>query len=284
MIPAAAATRSWLFVPGNDPRKMAKALTCDADVVIFDLEDAVAPQDKPTARALVAEALTHPARPLRFVRVNGLGTGLAAADVAATLPHAPDGYVLPKCEGPDDIATLSEMTGGRIGILAIATETVRAVRNLMRQDWAHPALTGLTWGGEDLAADLGSLSNRATDGSYRSLFVQARDLTLLAARDAGVLAIDSVFVDFHDTAGLNAETRDGFTLGFDGKMAIHPAQIDTIHTAMTPAPADVEWARRVIAALETAQSGVAQLDGKMLDLPHLISAHRLLRLAGSGTA
>lgn len=275
--------RSWLFVPGNDAHKIGKGFATGADVLIFDLEDAVAPGDKQSARRLVGEALRRRDGPLRFVRANGFGTGLTAEDVAATLPHGPDGYVLPKCEGPDDIARLAEMAPG-IGILAIATETARGVRNLMRCDWSHPALTGLTWGGEDLAADLGALRNRDASGAYLDLFTQVRSLCLLAAREAGVMAIDSVFTDFRDPDGLLHEARDGFELGFDGKMAIHPGQVAQIHDAFRPDEAQIARARRIIAALSQSASGVAQLDGQMLDLPHLKSAERILRLAGDHRA
>ena len=272
---------SWLFVPGDDSKKLCKALTGDADVVIFDLEDAVAPPQKDVARSLVLSALRKEARPARFVRVNDLSTGRTAEDVAETIAGRPEGYVLPKCEGPQDIEALAAMIRSHTpdappGILAICTETVRAVRNLMRLDWAHPMLIGLAWGGEDLQADLGAASNRSPDGAYLSPFVMARDLTLLAARDADVLAIDAVYTDFRNEAGLVEEVRAAKQLGFDGKMAIHPAQIGPIRTHLSPDAADRAWAEKVVQLLGSSDSGVAQMDGQMLDQPHLKLARRIL--------
>lgn len=272
---------SWLFVPGDDERKLSKALAGDADVVIFDLEDAVAADNKDTARSLTLAALRKQSQPARYVRVNDLSTGRTTKDVAETIEGNPDGYVLPKCEGPQDIEALAEIIRSHEpetmpGILAICTETVRAVRNLMRLDWAHPMLVGLTWGGEDLQADLGARSNRTDDGRYLSPFVMARDLALFAARDAGVLAIDSVFTDFRNEAALVEEVKHAKRVGFDGKMAIHPAQIQPIRANLAPDQADIDWAKQVVALLETAENGVAQLDGKMLDQPHLRLARRIL--------
>lgn len=278
--------RSWLFVPADDPRKIDKALGDGPDVVILDLEDAVASGRKDRARDLAADALRREAAPARFVRVNDLTTGRSEQDVAATIAGAPDGYVLPKCEGPDDIQRLAEMIRAHApartpGILAIATETVRGVRNLMRLDWAHPMLIGLTWGGEDLRADLGASRNRSGDGAYLSPFALARELTLLAARDAGVLAIDSVFTNFRDTGALGREAQQSRALGFDGKMAIHPGQIAEIHARFSPSEDEIAWARRVIETLQAAGAGVASLDGQMLDRPHIRTAKAILRRAGA---
>jgi citrate lyase subunit beta/citryl-CoA lyase len=272
---------SWLFVPGDDTNKLYKALKSDADVVIFDLEDAVALDMKDIARSLTSAALRKKAQPARYVRVNDLSTGRTAEDVAETIVGHPDGYVLPKCEGPNDIEILADMIRSHDpahlpGILAICTETVRAVRNLMRMDWAHPMLMGLTWGGEDLQADLGARSNRSNDGHYLSPFTMARDLTLFAARDAGVLAIDAVYTDFRNEAGLVDEVRHAKQSGFDGKMAIHPAQIQHIRANLAPDQSEKDWAAKVVQLLETTESGVAQLDGQMLDRPHLKLARRIL--------
>lgn len=272
---------SWLFAPADDERKAEKALASAADVVILDLEDAVPVSAKQAAWPLAQAALRRESGAARYVRVNDLATGLTADDVAATIVARPDGYVLPKCEGPDDIEALAAMIRQHRpdeapGILAIATETVRGVRNLMRLDWAHPMLTGLTWGGEDLRADLGALSNLDEAGAYLPPFALARDLALFAAKEAGVLAIDAVFVDFRNADALAAEARFAKSVGFDGKMAIHPAQIDVINRNMAPSPEDVDWARRVIAALREACEGVAQLDGRMLDRPHARLAEKIL--------
>lgn len=283
--------RSYLFVPGDSPRKMARALESGADALILDLEDAVAPERKAEARAEVAAFLARDDVPMRrYVRVNALATGLAAGDVAATCPNAPDGYVLPKCEGPGDLDALSSLIAGHggdgsgigdgagIGIMAIATETVRAVRSLMRHDWSHPALAALCWGGEDLAADLGADRNRDESGTYFSVFGHARDLTLLAAVEAGVAAVDAVYTDLADPDGLVRETRQAKALGFSGKLAIHPRQIPLIHEALRPDATEVAWAEAIVAAFADSKTGVLSLNGQMIDRPHLLRAQRILGL------
>jgi citrate lyase subunit beta / citryl-CoA lyase len=279
------AVGSWLFVPGDDTKKLSKSLNSDADVVIFDLEDAVAPGRKDIARSLTLDTLKDTARAARYVRVNDLNSGHTAKDVAETIAGKPDGYVLPKCEGPHDIEALAEMIRPHArspapGILGICTETVRGVRNLMRLDWNHPMLVGLAWGGEDLQANLGALSNRSGDGDYASPFTLARDLMLFAARDAGVFALDAVYTDFRNEAGLIQEVQEAKTLGFDGKMAIHPSQIAPIQQALMSNQSEKDWAEKVLALLVTSETGVAQLDGKMLDRPHLKLAEKILARGG----
>lgn len=274
-------TRSWLFVPGDSPRKMDKALASGADALILDLEDSVAPEAKALARREVARFLDRPAPMPRHVRINALDSGLAEADIGATIAAGPAGYVLPKCEGPDDIERLARMmavAGRPVPVMVIATETARGLRRLQRECWAHPALGAVTWGGEDLSADLGASRNRDAAGRYLPLFQSARDAALLAAREAGVAAVDAVFTALDDAAGLEAETREAAAMGFDGKMAIHPAQIPVIHRAFAPDAAQLDWARQVVALL--GQGGTARLDGQMLDRPHLHQARRLLARAG----
>ena len=279
--------RSYLFVPADSPRKMTRAAESGADALILDLEDAVAPANKVAARTEAARFLAEPMPMKRFVRVNALATGLTEKDVAATIAAAPDGYVLPKCEGPDDIETLSALIaklggGDGIGIMSIGTETVRGLRRLMREDWGHPRLAALAWGGEDLSADMGAERNRDAAEAYLGPFLMARDHTLLAALEAGADAVDAVFTDFRDEAGLMQEARLAKTLGFSGKMAIHPAQVAVIHAAFRPEPAEVDWAKAVIAALAATGEGVASLNGMMLDRPHLVRARKILeRQAGS---
>ncbi len=250
-----------------------------ADALILDLEDSVAEDAKAGARAEIAAHLEQAGGdgPALWVRVNALSTGETEADVAATLPGRPKGYVLPKCEGRDDLDALSEMIGEtEAGIVAIATETARAVRALMAADWAHPRLAGLAWGAEDLSADLGALAPRNAEGGYLSPFRLARDAMLFAAKAARVAAIDGIFTDFRDPAGLEAEARAAAAMGFDGKLAIHPAQVDPIHAGLAPSGTQIDWARRVISALEAAGGGVAQLDGRMLDRPHQRAAEAIL--------
>jgi citrate lyase subunit beta/citryl-CoA lyase len=273
--------RSYLFVPGDSARKQAKALDSGADALIIDLEDSVTSAAKSDARKQTVAFLREPASMARLVRVNALDSGLTADDLAVVAPHGPDGYVMPKCEGPDDIARLVDMivqAGGApdAPLLVIATETARGLRRLMRMDWSHPNLQGLTWGAEDLSTDLGALQNRDSKGVYFSPFTLARDTALLAAKEAAVAAVDTVFTNIKDTTALHAEAENAFNIGFDGKMAIHPAQVPIIHAAFTPTPQQVDHAQRIVSTMSSA--GVAQLDGRMIDQPHLLQAHRILDL------
>lgn len=272
--------RCYLFVPGDNARKQEKSLDSGSDALILDLEDSVAPDAKQAARDITADFLSRPAPMLRFVRVNALDTGLTDGDVAATASGRPDGYMLPKCEGSGDIDTLSRMIekhgGGDAVIFAIATETVRGVRNLLSSDWDHSRLAAMTWGAEDLAADMGAVRNRGDDGAYYSPFRFARDAMLLAAKDAGVAAVDSVYVDFRDEAGLVAEAREALDCGFTAKMAIHPAQVAPIQAVFTPSEEQVDWARKIIAAMDGSGQGVVQIDGKMIDRPHVKTARNIL--------
>lgn len=273
--------RSYLFVPADSPKKMSKAGGGEADALILDLEDAVADDVKAEARVMLAEFLAEPIAPARFVRVNAMDTGLTEADVAATAALRPDGYVLPKCQGPDEIEALCRLiekhnAPRETQIMAIATETVRAVRRLMREDWSHPRLSSITWGGEDLAADMGAYSNRTADGGYASAFVLVRDLTLFAALEAAVAPVDAVFTNFKDNEGLARETEAASAMGFTGKMAIHPAQVPVINAAFTPNQTQVDWANRVLEAFARADIGVARLGNEMLDAPHRKRAEAIL--------
>ena len=271
--------RSYLFVPGDSARKQDKARGTPADALILDLEDSVAIENKDAARRQTAAWLAEGAPMARLVRINALSTGRTAEDIAATAPGRPDGYVLPKCEGLEDIAATAALiaeAGSNAPILIIASETVRAVRQLMRADWAHPALGGLAWGAEDLAADLGALSNRDAGGDWRAPFAMARTLALLAAKDAAVAAVDGPFTGLGDAEGLRREAETAFAEGFDGKLAIHPAQVPVINAAFTPTDVQLDHAQRVVDAM--AGSGVASLDGQMLDQPHLLQAQKILRL------
>jgi citrate lyase subunit beta / citryl-CoA lyase len=264
---------------------MQKAATSGADVVIFDLEDAVHPEAKVQARSLVAEILQAPAgSPKRYVRVNALDTEWCSADLEAVLPARPDGIMLPKPNGPGDLKRLSDLierweVAGReqqTKIIAVCTETPAATLSLAAQSWAHPRLAGLLWGGEDLAAAIGASANRDGGGAYTAPFAFARSLCLFAARAAGVAPIDAVFTDFRDSAGLIRETEAGRRDGYSAKAAIHPAQIETINRSFTPSEEERAWAARVIAAFSESHSGVLQLDGVMLDAPHLSQAKRII--------
>jgi citrate lyase subunit beta / citryl-CoA lyase len=278
--------RSLLFVPGSSARMMAKADASGADVVIYDLEDAVHPQQKEAARPLVAVALRENPRAglQRYVRVNALGTSWCAGDLEAVLPAGPDGIMVPKVTGPQDLEALDALISrwemparaGATRIVAVCTETPEATLSLAARPWKHRRLAGLLWGGEDLSAAIGATANRDADGHYTAPFALARSLCLLAAHAAGVAAIDAVFTDFRDSGALareaDAARRDGFT----AKAAIHPAQVEIINARFTPTEAERQWAQRVVAAFESSDSGVAQLDGMMLDAPHLTQARRIL--------
>jgi citrate lyase subunit beta / citryl-CoA lyase len=277
--------RSLLFVPGNSAKMIAKAATSPADVIILDLEDAVHPDAKPEARKLVVEALaTASTRPRRYVRVNSLNTVWCREDVEAIIPAAPDGIVLPKSFGPEDVIRLSDMierhepqaTKGKTEIIVVCTETPSSTLSLAAKSWRHPRLAGLTWGGEDLSAAIGATANRDDQSRYSGPFALARNLCLLAARAAGVAPIDAVFTDFRDSEGLRSEADAARRDGFSAKVAIHPSQVEIINRCFTPTEDERCWAERVIAAFEAGGKGAVQLDGVMLDAPHLTQARRIM--------
>ena len=278
--------RSLLFAPGGSAKMMAKALASGADVVIFDLEDAVHPDQKAAARPLVIDALASspgPA-PARYVRVNALDSPWCEQDLEAVLPGRPDGIMLPKLAGPDDLHRLSELIErwedssrrGMTRIIPVCTETPAATLSLAAKSWAHPRLAGMLWGGEDLSAAIGATTNRDDSGQYSAPFALARSLCLLAARAAGVAPIDAVFTDFRNSDGLNRETNIARRDGFTAKAAIHPAQVEIINRCFTPTDAERLWAERVIAAFDANSSGAVQIDGVMLDAPHLAQARRIM--------
>lgn len=278
--------RSLLFVPGHSTKMMAKAAASGADVIIFDLEDAVHPDSKPAARQLVAEALTDGATagPARYVRVNALDTAWCVEDLEAVMPASPDGIMLPKPLGPEDIDRLDNLMArwelaakrGRTGIIPVCTETPAATLSLAAKSWAHPRLVGLLWGGEDLSAAIGATTNRTEGGQYTVPFALARSLCLLAARAAGVVPIDAVFADFRDSDGLRRETDAARCDGFSAKAAIHPAQVDIINRCFTPTDVERRWAERVLAAFDASDAGVVQVDGVMFDAPHYAQARRIM--------
>jgi citrate lyase subunit beta/citryl-CoA lyase len=276
--------RSLLFVPGNSAKMMAKAAASGADVIVLDLEDAVRPDAKGAARQLVAEALAKRAEggPARYVRVNALDSEWCAGDLEAVLPSRPDGIMLPKAEGPEDLHRLAdlierwEFPGVLTKIIVVCTETPAATLSLAAKSWAHPRLAGLLWGGEDLSAAIGATANRDEDGRYTAPFALARSLCLFAARAAGVVPIDAVFTDFRDSEGLARETDAARRDGFSAKAAIHPAQVGVINQRFTPTEVERAWAERVLAAFSASDTGVVQIDGVMLDAPHLAQARRIM--------
>lgn len=284
--------RSLLFVPAHDARKLAKGLDSGADGVIIDLEDAVPDAEKARARAMCAEFVAAYANrmPL-FVRINALSTGLAMADIEAVVPARPYGLMLPKCGGGADVAALgadvAEIEGrsnieiGALRILPIVTETAASLFEMPSYaKTAGSRLCGLFWGGEDLAADIGAAANRDADARYTQPYQMARALTLLGATAAQVPAIDAVYTNFRDSAGLKAEATEALRDGFSAKVAIHPDQIAVINQVFTPSAAELERARAVIAAFDAAPgAGAIAIEGRMLDRPHYRSAQRVLSRA-----
>jgi citrate lyase subunit beta/citryl-CoA lyase len=284
--------RSFLFVPADSERKLARGLDSGADALILDLEDSVAAANRPTARRQAREFLdAHGSEEIaRYVRINPLNSGLALDDLAATVAGRPDGVLLPKCV-PEDVRTLDHYLSafeaaaghpvGGIRIVAIATETARAVFELGNYAGSSPRLEAVTWGAEDLSADIGG-NNRTAGGVYDGPYQLARSLCLLAASAAGVAALDTIYTDFRDEGGLKAEAVAARRSGFTGKMAIHPAQLATINEVFSTSAEEREWAERVIAAFATSpDAGTLALDGKMIDKPHLVLARRLLGLPPS---
>lgn len=273
--------RSLLFVPGDRPDRMEKALASGADALILDLEDSVAPVAKGDARAAIAAFLARPAGAVaRFVRINPLDSGMTADDLAAA--RGADGIVLPKAAGGADVAALDAMLAGESArILPIATETPAAIFALGSYAGCSPRLIGLTWGAEDLPAAIGAESSRGADGRYTTPYEMVRALTLFGAHAAGVAPVETVYPDFRDLAGLEAYCARARRDGFTGMMAIHPAQVAVINAAFTPDAAAIAHARAVVAAFAANPgAGALQLDGKMIDAPHLKAARALLARAG----
>ncbi len=289
--------RSMLFVPGDSQSKIEKALASSADGIIIDLEDSVSLESKQEAREVTARVLQElksqpddQSRPQIYVRVNPLDTGLTADDLAAVTPCAPDGIMQPKTRSVDDVHQLasqldareaaSGLNQGRIRLVVIATETATSLFHMGSYVNAGPRLAGLSWGAEDLSADLGASSNRTPDGQYADPYRLARSLCLLAAVAAEVQPIDTVFTNFRDDEGLRSECEAAARDGFTGKLAIHPAQLDTINGVFTPSGEQIERAQSIVDAFETAGNpGVVGLEGEMLDRPHLVRARNLLARA-----
>lgn len=274
-----------LFVPGDRPDRMAKALASGADALILDLEDAVAPSAKPDARRMVAEFLGSADRSTAiYVRVNPLDSGLTDADLAAVVPAKPTGYLLPKSVDGNSVRDLAARLGtlGDVGghILPIASETPSAVFGLGSYAGSSDRLVGLSWGAEDLPAAIGASSSREEDGSYTPVYEVVRTLALMGAHAAGVLAIDTVFPAFKDADGLARYAARARRDGFNGMLAIHPAQVETINAAFTPSEAEIAHARAVVEIFAANPgAGALSLDGKMLDAPHLHQAKRILTQA-----
>ena len=272
--------RSLLFVPGDRPDRMIKALTLGADALILDLEDSVALANKPAARQAVADFLGRARTTMLFVRINPLDSGLVDDDLAAVLPAQPDGIVLPKAEGSASLAALDAKLTGDIMILPIATEIPAAIFGLGSYGGVTPRLAGLTWGAEDLPAAIGASTSREADGSYTAPYQLARSLTLFGAHAAGVPAIETVYPDFRDIDGLAAYAARARRDGFTGMMAIHPTQLSVINAAFTPSAEEIAKAQAIVGLFAANPgAGALSLDGRMVDAPHLKAAQALLARA-----
>lgn len=267
--------RTLLFVPGDRSERFAKALASGADAVIFDLEDSVAVERKAFARDAVAEFLAEPVMGVkRLVRINPVDHPDAALDVAVA--SGADVLVLPKAEGVDTVTRLDALADRPVPpLLPIATETPWALFRLGDYRTMSERLFGLTWGAEDLPAAIGAQGSREVSGRYRPPFELARSLALFAAHAAETAAIDTVYPDLKNLEGLAAYARRAAADGFSGMLALHPAQIEPIHDAFRPGPEAVEEAHATVAALAGA-SGAVQLNGRMVDLPHLKAAQQVL--------
>ena len=282
------AARSLLFAPGDSPRKLEKAGLSAADLVIVDLEDAVAESAKPDARKAVASHLkaTHRRQP-HWVRINPLDTPHALPDLAAVVPARPDGIVLPKATRADAerlnnylsaLETAAGLPLGDIPVFVLATETAAGVFDVGNYAGC-PRLAALSWGAEDSATALGATSNRDDNGEYDFPYQLFRALCLTGAAAASVSAIETIHGDFRDSEGLEKMARRARRAGFRGMLAIHPDQVPVINAAFTPSPDEIAHAEKVLAAFDANPgAGTVGLDGAMLDMPHLKRAQALLAM------
>jgi citrate lyase subunit beta / citryl-CoA lyase len=288
--------RSFLFVPADGGAKLDKAMASGADAVIIDLEDSITPERKPQARVAALEFLKAAGaakqRPRLLVRINGLDTGKTDADLDAIVAGKPDAIVFPKAEGGASVVHLdAKLTAreaiagipeGQIKILAQAVESAAGLFAAGNFRGASPRLIGLTWGPEDLSAELGAESNRDANGELTEPYRLARSVFLYAAAAAKLPAIETVYVDFRNSDGLRRDTEAARRDGFTGRLAIHPAQVPVINEVFTPTAAQIENAKSVVAAFAAQPgAGAVGIDGKMFDRPHLVRAQQLLdRLKG----
>ena len=273
--------RSLLFVPGDRADRFAKAAGSGADALILDLEDAVAASAKDAARAAVRDWLAETASLPRIVRINPVDGPLALADLDALAGTRPDAIMVPKAEGQATIAALDPLLAARgladVPLLPIATETPAAIFQLGSYAAVAHRLLGITWGAEDLPAAIGATTSREADGRYTAPYELARSLTLFGAHAAGVAAIDTVYPAIRDEAGLAAYAARAARDGFTAMMALHPAQVATINAAFTPSAEAVERAQAIVDAFAAnPDAGVLQVDGRMVDAPHLKQARRVL--------
>lgn len=283
-------SRSFLFVPGDSERKLAKAVACDADALIIDLEDSVHAASRSSARQQVRSFLQQQVDADLWVRINPLDTEDALQDLQAIMLSAPYGIVLPKPESADDVKRLSaylddlerehDIRPGSTRILPIVTERPAALFRLHEYASDTARLAGLTWGAEDLSAAVGASANRDSDGHWLPPYELARSLCLFAAAAAAVPAIDTVYTDFRDSKGLEKSAGNARRDGFSGMLAIHPEQVPIINAAFVPTADEIQRAERIVRLFaDNEGTGVLQLDGEMIDRPHYVQAQRILETA-----
>lgn len=289
------AMRSWLFVPGDSEKKLGKVAGCGADVVIVDLEDAVAPANKSQGREMAADWLKAHRQKVatgmpsqHWVRINALDTPYWRDDLEAVMPLAPDGIMVPKAAGPEQMQMLSAelyeleqrngLPNNSMKILPLASETAKAAIGIASYAAdTNPRLFGLTWGAEDLSAAIGAARKRDGDGNWTDLFRMIRSQVLLTAHARGVVPVDTLHADFRDGAGLQRVATNSYADGFAGMLAIHPAQVPIINAAFSPSEAQLAEARAIVDAFAASDgAGAVQVDGKMVDQPHLQQARRML--------
>ena len=268
--------RSWLFVPADSEKKIARALGCAADALIFDLEDSVVPERKAAARDILKALPARGGGAQWWVRINPLGSEHIKADLGLFASADFEGVVLPKAESGADVAQLAHRTGN-LPVHAIVTETPASLFGLLSYRDPKTPLAAMSWGAEDLSAALGASSKYDSRGELSFIFQLARALCLAGAAAAGVQPVDGIYADFKDEAGLRAETEAAAREGFTGKLAIHPDQVAVINDAFTPSDEAVARAEEIVAAFEAEpEAGVLSVGGRMVDRPHLVQARSIL--------
>ena len=290
------AMRSLLFVPANGGAKLDKALASGADAVIVDLEDSITPDRKQAAREACLDFLKRvgpqPERPRLLVRINGLDTGLIDDDLDAVVPGRPDAVLFPKAEGGATVTHLdAKLTAreaiaglpeGTVKILAQTVESAAGLFSAGTYRNSSARLIGMTWGPEDLSAELGAEANREADGTLTEPYRIARAMCLYGAAAARIPAIETIHVDFRNLEALRRDTELARRDGFTGRLAIHPAQVPIINAVFTPSAEQIEKAKAVVAAFAAHPgAGAVGIDGKMYDRPHLVRAQALLLRVGS---
>src|SRR5215510_2729984 len=277
--------RALLYMPGDDRRKIEKATTLDVDSICMDMEDGVAMNKKAEARAVIARAMKELdfGASERCIRINSIGSGMEKRDLVAALATNPDVIVVPKIESAEQVKWVSEhietyelsskLNIGSIRLL-VGVETAKGILNLKEIAEADKRLEAIIFGGEDFAASVGAV--RTKEG-IELLYARQAVVTACAAND--LQAIDIVFIDFKDPEGLRLEAEQGAGFGFSGKQIIHPNQVSVVQEAFTPSDAAIDYARRIVESFESSQKegkGAYALDGKMIDMPLLKNAHKVL--------